>query len=312
MITTVTLNAAIDKTYYLDQLSTGEVNRTQTVYAVPGGKGLNVARVIKTLGHDALASGIVAGNNGNFICRGLDKEGIRHDFISASSGESRLCLNIIAADTNQSTEILEPGPKISKSDYEAAVNKVLDLGMASHIVVLSGSLPAGLPANTYQTLITHLTAQNALAFLDTSGEALKQGIDAKPFFIKPNKDEALALLGIDDTGDEGELVKAIRQWMIEGIACVVITLGEAGSIAGYDGKCYRVHAPKITPLNTVGCGDAFVAGMAIAFQQSWPIEVGLTFATAASAANALTKHAGEVHESEIQSLKEQVRVEQIE
>ncbi|WP_199615711.1 1-phosphofructokinase family hexose kinase [Paenibacillus alkalitolerans] len=310
MITTVTLNAAIDKTYYVDTFVPGRVSRADRVLAVPGGKGLNVARVIRTLGYETLATGIVGGNNGNFIRTGLDRIGIAHDFVTTIGGESRLCLNIISQHPCLSTEILEPGPKVSEEETKAVFAKVSMLAAVSDIVVLSGSLPAGMPSDTYKLLIERIREQGALPFLDSSTAALRNGLEAKPFLVKPNEDEAESLLGVDVRNEES-LVKALRHRMTEGIDCIVVTRGAAGSIAGFRGQCYRVHAPVITPLNTVGCGDSFVAGMAVGFQRQWEIEQILTFATAVSAANALTEHAGEVYGADVERLSKEIRIERI-
>lgn len=306
MIKTVTLNAAIDKTYYLDAFLAGAVNRAAEVCAVPGGKGLNAARVIQALGERTQATGIVGGSNGQFIRSGLDAAGIAHDFADAP-GESRLCLNFISRETGASTEVLEPGPAVGNDVLEQVARKITAGLQQADIVILSGSLPGGVPADTYGNLISAIRERGARAFLDTSGTALVQGLQAKPFFIKPNKDEAEALLGAS-IRDEREVAAAVRHWMDTGIACPVVTLGASGSIAGFGGTCYRVHAPRVEAVNAVGCGDSFVAGMAVAFRRGMPIRDALRFATAVSAANALTRHAGEVYAEDVARLTEQVEV----
>ncbi|AJY75635.1 1-phosphofructokinase family hexose kinase [Paenibacillus beijingensis] len=309
MIKTVTLNAAVDKTYYLDAFLPESVNRAAEVYAVPGGKGLNAARVVHALGGRTQATGIVGGSNGQFIRTGLDAAGIAHDF-AETEGESRLCLNFISRETNASTEVLEPGPTIGEAELAQVALKVTDGLTDSDIVILSGSLPKGAPAETYGKLIALIRQSGARAFLDTSGAALVHGLEATPFFIKPNKDEAEALLGIS-VRDEHEVAATVRHWMAAGIACPIVTLGASGSIAGFGGTCYRVHAPRIEAVNTVGCGDSFVAGMAVAMRGGMPIREALRFATAVGAANALTRHAGEVYESDVLRLTEQVEVTEL-
>lgn len=307
MITTVTLNAAIDKTYYLDNYTMGKVNRAQDVYAVPGGKGINVARVIHALGLETTATGIAGGKNGEFITEGLDRIGIANDFVRTSNGESRLCLNMISRDTMASTEVLEPGPVLSEADVDNIRSKITELARRSSIVALSGSLPAGAPPTLYKDLVGLIKQHGAVPFLDASGDPLIRGVEALPYFIKPNEDEVTALLG-EPADSEQQLIAAVRRLMQQGIACVVVTLGASGSIAGFQGTCYRVEAPAIEAVNAVGCGDSFVAGMAIGQASQWPIIQCLRYATAVASANALTKQAGEVYEDDVDRLLTQVKV----
>ncbi|WP_010272876.1 1-phosphofructokinase family hexose kinase [Paenibacillus senegalensis] len=310
MITTVTLNAAIDKTYYLDHYQFGKVNRASQVYAVPGGKGINVARVVHALGQPVTASGVAGGKNGEFITEGLQDIGIPSDFVRTANGESRLCLNMISLDSMASTEVLEPGPVLSPDDLDSIRRKIAELAGRSSIVALSGSLPAGAPKTLYKELIALIKEKGAKAFLDASGEALVHGVAAKPDFIKPNEDEIAALIGSQADSEEA-ILDAIRRLMEQGIACVAVTLGASGSLVGCEGRCYRVQAPAVEAVNAVGCGDSFVAGMAIGQSKDWPIEHRLAYATATATANALTKQAGEVYASDVERLLAEVRVSEI-
>ncbi|MEF3302631.1 1-phosphofructokinase [Paenibacillus sp. GYB003] len=309
MITTVTLNAAIDKTYVLDSFPLGKVSRVAEMISVPGGKGINVARVAKQLGGAVKATGFVGGSNGDFIVRELTRAGIENDFVRVE-GESRLCLNMIDASAWTSTELLEPGPTLTASHVEAMKEKVKLLAAQSAIVAFSGSLPKGVPATLYAELVEIAKAQGAEAFLDTSGEALVEGVKAKPAFIKPNEDEIDKLLGRKPER-ESELHDCVRRLTEQGIGCVVVTLGASGSLAGCGGKLYRIRAPRIDAVNPVGSGDSFVAGMAVALAAGEPIERALALATAAGTANALNRQAGHVEPDDVERLLEQVRIETI-
>jgi tagatose 6-phosphate kinase len=185
------------------------------------------------------------------------------------------------------------------------------LASRSVIVVFSGSLPKGLPATFYAELVDIVKSEGALAFLDTSGEALAAGVRSLPFFIKPNEDEVAQLLG-KPMERESDLYGGIRRLMDSGIGCVVVSLGEKGAVAGFQGRLYRVIAPRVEAVNAVGCGDSFVAGMAVAISRKRPIEECLRLAAAAGSANALTEEAGNVRPEDVQRLFEQVRVEPIE
>jgi tagatose 6-phosphate kinase len=304
LITTVTLNAAIDKTYYLPAFERDKVSRVGKMHAFPGGKGLNVARVVRQLGENVVATGYVGGFNGEFIKKELDKQGIRHDFVTVE-GESRLCLNIIDESRRTSTELLEPGPDITADQVEEMKRKVKQLAANSSIVAFSGSIPKGVPATIYADLVAIAKAEGAKVFLDTSGDPLLQALAAKPHFIKPNEQEIEVILG-KKPERESDLHETVRRLMAQGIDCVVVSLGAAGSLAGIGGALYRIAAPKLEPVNTVGCGDAFVAGMAVATLRGQSAEECLKLATAAGSANALTEQAGSVRLSDVERFLQQI------
>ncbi|WP_144937654.1 1-phosphofructokinase [Paenibacillus sp. 32O-W] len=307
MITTVTLNAAIDKTYYVDRFELGKVTRVPKMHALPGGKGINVARVIHLLGESSLATGFIAGSNGRFIEKKLTEQGISHDFVTIE-GESRICLNIIDRSSGESTEILEQGPTAAQMDQTAMEAKVKELAERSGILCFSGSLLAGVPTDFYARLIATAKSAGAKVFLDTSGDALLAGIEAVPYFIKPNEDEVAKIIG-HPLEKESDLYDSVQGLMERGIACVVVSLGENGSLAGVEGQLYRVKAPRIEAVNTVGCGDSFVAGMAVGVARGLPVEECLRLATASGSANALTEEAGNVRLDDVQRLIAEVSIE---
>ncbi|RKN85024.1 1-phosphofructokinase [Paenibacillus ginsengarvi] len=310
LLTTVTLNAAIDKTYVMESFPLGKVSRVAEMISVPGGKGINVARVAKQLGGAVKATGFVGGSNGQFIVNEMTKAGLDNDFV-AVDGESRLCLNMIDKSTGTSTEVLEQGTVLTAAAIEAMKAKVKQLAAESAIVAFSGSLPKGAPSSLYAELIGIAKAEGAKTFLDTSGDALVEGVRANPFFIKPNEDEIEKLLGGRKPERESDLHDGVKQLMEMGIGCVVVTLGASGSLAGYDDRLYRIRAPRIEAVNPVGSGDSFVAGMAVALAAGRSIEQALRLATAAGTANALNAQAGHVVEADIDRLLEQVQIEAI-
>jgi tagatose 6-phosphate kinase len=309
MITTVTLNAAIDKTYYLSHFQLGTVSRAKKMLAVPGGKGINVARVIHQLGEKVLAAGFVGGSNGQFIKSELNKLGMDYDFVEVK-GESRLCLNIIDESDQSSTELLEPGPMIKSEDISAIKKRIRKLSIISALITFSGSAPEGVPSNIYAELIDIAKSEGAKVLLDTSGNNLVEALKSQPFLIKPNEDEVEKLIG-KKLKKENDLYDSIHQLMKSGIACVIVSLGEKGSIAGYNGELFRIKAPRIKAVNTVGCGDSFVAGMAYALYHDIPIVEGLCLATAVGSANALTAQAGFIKPKDVERLLPLVGIETI-
>ncbi|RED64035.1 1-phosphofructokinase family hexose kinase [Cohnella lupini] len=305
-ITTVTLNAAIDKTYYVPTWAKGTVMRAEKVLSMAGGKGVNVARVLHQLGHPAMAAtGFASGYNGRFISDQVQELGIESEFVGAI-GESRLCLNFIDGRDGSSTEVLEQGPEILEEHLENFKRKLTRLSAESALVIFSGSIPRGLSPSLYAELIGITRAEGAEVFLDASGAPLTQGLVAKPGFIKPNEEEIVPFLAGDGYGN---LFDGVSSLMNQGVANVVVTLGGEGAVAGIDGSHYRVRTPKLDVVNTVGCGDAFVAGYAYGFVRKWTAVECLKHAAAAGCANALSPAAGDIRLSDHRRLLREIEVE---
>ncbi|MBQ2335926.1 MAG: tagatose-6-phosphate kinase, partial [Victivallales bacterium] len=182
MITCFTLNLSIDRRYVVENARMGAVNRVKECAATAGGKGLNVTRSVHVLGEDVVAAGIAGGDLGNFIEHALDKEGIRHHFTRVA-GESRCCINIFDTATGTQTEYLEPGQQVTEDEYNAFLKDFDELCAKSDVITMSGSLPKGLPIDTYATLVKRVP--NKRVFLDVSGAALVNALPARPFYIKP-------------------------------------------------------------------------------------------------------------------------------
>lgn len=309
MITTVTLNAAIDKTYALDALRTGRVQRVRRVTAVPGGKGINAARVICQLGGDVVAAGVVGGYNGQFIAASLTAQGIPHELMTIE-GESRICLNVLD-DDGRSTELLEPGPVFPMERFGELVSLIGRLAGRSRLVVFSGSLPAGLPADTYARLTEAARQAGAAVFLDASGAALAEGLRAKPDWIKPNAEEWEQLYGEGPLKDEEALVASLLRGAERFGVRIVVTLGADGALAAVCGELYRIRPPRIDAVNPVGSGDAFTAGLALASARGMRLVDGLRLATAAAAANALSPSAGHVRREDVERLLPLAAIERL-
>lgn len=307
MITTVTLNAAVDKTYYMDSFATHQVNRVRRVLTEPGGKGNNVAKMIKLLGSEVTASGCIGGDNGQLIDHLLQTRKINTDFVM-TSGESRICLNIIDESSQYaSTELLEPGLTISSSQWISIKQKIQQLAQLSTIIVFSGSLPQGVATNGYAELIEIVQQAGAHAFLDTSGAAFTDSIQAKPYFIKPNQHELEQWSNTSLTTDQQYIDTA---WLLinRGIENVCITRGSQGAIAIINKQVYQVISPSIQAINTVGCGDAFVAGMAFATSRQYDPIQQLKLASAVASANALSEKAGDMDYATYLELESAVQV----
>ncbi len=308
MILVINLNASVDKRYTLPELTKGRVMRASSVDNTPGGKGLHVANVATILGEDCLATGMLGGKSGEFIADRLEDYGIRQDFVHVA-GETRSCLAIITDDGVQ-TEILEPGPEVSAAELELFWQKYNALLDTADVIVASGSVPRGVPQDFYARLIREAKAADKPFLLDTSGELLRQGIAAQPFFIKPNRDEIEALTGRQVITEE-EVAAEVRRFMAAGIPLAVVSLGAAGSLAGYDGQLYRVSVPKIKAVNPVGSGDSYVAGIAAGLARGLDIDDILKLAAACGTANAMEPESGFVRKAVVEELCGRICVERL-
>ncbi|MDQ1912775.1 1-phosphofructokinase family hexose kinase [Paenibacillus sp. GD4] len=306
MITTVTLNAAIDKTYYVKGHQLGWVHRVASQLDEPGGKGNNVAKIVHLLGGEVTATGFIGGSSGAFIEERLAERGIHTAFVKVP-GQSRICLNIIDEDSGQSTELLEQGPTIQDDHIQALKATLRRLSERSAVVVLAGSLPQGAPAELYAELIGIIHTSGSRAFLDTSGAALSFGLQARPHFAKPNEQELADWLGRGQL-EESDWAAAAAQLAAAGIAQACVTLGGSGSVSFIYGALYRAIPPEIQAVNTVGCGDAFVAGMAYGEELGVSAPEKLAMATAAAAANAMSHQAGHLIYDQYLRCLEQVQI----
>lgn len=260
MILTVTMNPSVDIAYPLEQFKLDTVNRVTNASKTPGGKGLNVTRVLAQLGDDVTASGLLGGKIGEFVEEELDKVSIKHSFYKIE-GETRNCIAILH-ESNQ-TEILEQGPTISAEEATGFLNYFEKLVPKLDIVSISGSLPKGISTDYYARMVSICHAQNVPVVLDCSGEALQKVLDGeyKPTVIKPNTEELSQLLDIEVTDDIDSLKQALSKDLFAGLEWVIVSLGSKGAFAKHSDKFYKVNIPKISVVNPVGSGDSTVAGI---------------------------------------------------
>ena len=304
MIYTVTLNPALDKTIYVDNFSLDEVNRVLALREDPGGKGINVTKVVEALGGSSEALALLGGSVGARIQQMLDAAHIKlHAFQVA--GETRTNTKVVDEVRHTNTDINEPGPTVSEADLDSMLQVLLDLICPQDIVVLSGSLPAGAPADTYRAWIEACSAAGARVFLDASGEAFEKGLEAKPYLIKPNEVELGAMLGRALDTDE-KVVEAARALVEDGISCVVVSRGGDGAVCVDKENVVVARSPKVKVASTVGCGDSVVAALALGADTSMELDDLLVLAMATGSANAMQSGTQPAPLELVESLKEQV------
>jgi tagatose 6-phosphate kinase len=290
MILTVTLNAAIDKRYVVEEFQIGEVNRVKECVYTPGGKGLNVSKPVAIAGAEVVATGFVGGYAGSYIEAALQPFGIKSAFYHLKA-ESRSCINIWDEKRKVQTEFLEPGFTVSKKEFQDFQEKFRQLVKNADVIAMSGSVPGGLDGTVYQKLVNICKEAGKKVILDTSGKLLEIGIEACPTMIKPNLDEIRMLTGKNCEQLE-EMIVAAKEIHEKGVEIVAVSLGAGGSFLVCDKGIFRAKVPKINAVNTVGCGDSMIAGFALGLSEGISIEEVLRKASAISVASALTKETG--------------------
>lgn len=290
MILTMTLNASIDRRFVTCGARQGEVNRVKECRYTAGGKGLNVSRVLALSRAEVLTGGIVGGYAGKYIEAELDKEGIPHDFYQVTQ-ESRSCINIWDEETRQQTEYLEPGFTVDGRTQSSFLEKFREQIQTAGVLTISGSVPQGFDENIYQTMITIARQYHKKVILDSGGTLLLAGLSAKPTLIKPNIDEIRMLTG-RSCEHMDELIAAADDLMQTGIEYVVISLGGKGALMVTGEGRYQAVIPKIKTVNTVGCGDAMVAGLAMGLNEGASAEKLLLGAASIATAAAMSEGTG--------------------
>lgn len=308
MILTVTLNPSLDRRYFIQGFEKGKVYRAEDVQYTPGGKGLNVAKVIRSFNEPVMATGFLGGRNGRHVEEMLDDMGIYHNFIPIK-GETRSSLTILS-DDGSPTEVLEESPSISGEEVLELYKVYRELIRDSKIICASGSIPQGLPTDIYRDLIIMANEQDKKFFLDTKGEALKIGIEASPFLVKLNRDELEGLIGCMLTSQE-DIIRGARYILENGVKIVIIPLRKAGYMVFYDGYFYKVKVPNIKMINSVGSEDSMMAGFVVSLLRNYDFEYLLKVAAACGIANAMEAEAGKVDMHNMKKIMNDVDIEKI-
>ncbi|HEX8128316.1 MAG TPA: 1-phosphofructokinase family hexose kinase [Pyrinomonadaceae bacterium] len=306
MILIVNLNLAVDHIVEVDELRAGEVQRSRDARQQAGGKGVNVARVLKTLGAPSLLLGFCGGRAGDLIAAGLRAEKL-DSLCTPTRAESRTCLIINDHGRRAQTVINAPGAAIDAAEWrDFAATYTRELPRAE-FVVITGSLPPALPEDTYARLTGEATRASKRVLLDCAGAPLTRALAARPFLVKINGAEASEFTDAS-VADFSGAARATRALCERGALNAMITLGERGALLDFAGVRYRFVAPHVRAVNSVGSGDAALAGLVAAFSRGETPEAAGALAVAAGAANAL-HGAGGCSAEEISELRPRVGCE---
>ncbi|MCX3061604.1 1-phosphofructokinase family hexose kinase [Streptomyces beihaiensis] len=305
MILTVTLNTALDITYRVPRLRPHASHRVTEVTERPGGKGLNVARVLAALGHEATVTGFVGGGTGRALRDRLAAVDGVSDALVPVSGPTRRTVAVVDESTGDTTQLNEPGPHVSPAEWAAFQEAYAGLLGSASAVALCGSLPPGVPVGAYATLVRAARAASVPVLLDTSGEPLRRGVAARPDLVKPNAGELAELTG------SHEPLQAVRDTRRRGAHAVVASLGARGLYALTPDGEWRAPAPDRLAGNPTGAGDSAVAGLlsGLLDGEDWPRR--LARAVALSAATVVAPAAGEFDAGTYEKLLARVSVDRV-
>ncbi|MCZ4102985.1 1-phosphofructokinase family hexose kinase [Streptomyces sp. So13.3] len=304
MILTVTLNAALDVTYFVDSLVPRTSHRVDTVHERAGGKGVNVARVLATLGWPAVVTGLCGGDTGVRLRGELRAAGLRDELVPVA-GESRRTVTVVSREDGDATVFNQTGPSVTTGEWEAFTARYTRLLRDADVVVLSGSLPPGLPADAYAHLVTLARDKGVATVLDTSGPALRAALAAGPDVVKPNTDELAAVTGREDVAAAAAGLRAM------GARTVVASRGPDGLHAITPQGSWRATPPERLTGNPTGAGDACVAALAAGLATGAPWPAVLCEAVALSAAAVLRPTAGDFDADAYRRFRTAVPVEEV-
>jgi 1-phosphofructokinase len=285
MIYTVTFNPAIDYVVELVSFNIGEINRTTREYMNLGGKGVNVSRVLTNLEVPNVALGFVAGFTGDALRNGLERMGVKTDFISLKEGNTRINVNIKGV---EETDINARGPEIPNSAIDELFKK-LDNLQSGDTLVLAGSIPTSLPNDMYERIMERLYGKGIRFVVDATRDLLVKSLKYEPFLIKPNNHELGEIFGLELTTDN-EIIYYARELRKQGAKNVLISMaGDGAILVDENDVAHKIGTPKGKVKNSVGAGDSMVAGFCAGYLEKGDYKYALRMGTAAGSASAFSE-----------------------
>ena len=270
-IITLTLNPAIDETFYVNRIENGKVGKLEQMTIIAGGKGVNISKVLDSLGVEVQTIVLLGDDNEQYFQSLLpDLE------LTVINCNEMIRTNRVITDNKTEIKFNEAGYTLDQDQIRIIMRQVCTMVKANQLWVISGSLPPQFPSDTYQKLIEYIHKQGSKAILDTSGQALEKGIEAKPYLIKPNLEELQSYL--DNSSLSQEQIKFfVQAFVSRGIDNVVISLGDKGCIAGNSDGVFEVNPLEVETVNTVGAGDCMLAGIIYGLNQNMSFETSVKF-----------------------------------
>ena len=284
MIYTVTLNPSIDYVIKVDKLTTGNINRVNEEHVYPGGKGINVTRILKSLDNDNIALGFVSGFTGDYIINSLQELNLKSDFIKVKEGFTRINVKV---KSEEETEINGQGPKISEEELNQFY-KVIDKLVDGDILILSGSIPSCLDERLYESIMKKVEDRDIKVIVDATKNLLLNVLKYKPFLIKPNNHELAEMFNVELNSTE-DVVFYARKLKEMGAQNVLISMGKDGALLVTEkDEVFASSVAKGEVINSVGAGDSMVAGFIAGYLKSNSYEEALRLGAASGGATAFS------------------------
>jgi 1-phosphofructokinase len=305
-IVTVTLNPVFDKSLLIPDFRPGGTFIAEESLTIAAGKGVNVSRVLKNVSIDSIVSGVLPREGKDIYHKLLESDGFTHDFIS-TEGVIRTNVTIVSRAHAGETHLRERGPTVRRSALDLLKKKLMTLIEDETVFVFSGSIPEGLPSSSYGDLIDVVKRYGCSVFLDTSKNALRNALSSGPLFIKPNLKEVQDALGYLP-GNREELKKACTDFHALGIENVMITMGKDGVVFSRKDEIILARVEISAPVNSVGSGDAAVAGSVIGILKGFDTKSIARLACAFGGANTLVSGAGMFRYKDVERLYGRIKV----
>ena len=300
MIYTVTFNPSIDYVMFVDDFKIDGLNRAQDTNKFAGGKGINVSRVLKTLGVDSTALGFAGGFPGDFIAQTLKDSDIHTNFVQVDE-DTRINVKL---KTGQETEVNAQGPNVTEAQFQSLLNQIKETSDKDTVIV-AGSVPKSIPSDAYAQIAKITRQTGAQLVVDAEKDLVETVLEYQPLFIKPNKDELEVMFNTSVKNDE-DVIKYAKQILDKGAQSVIVSLGGDGAIYVDRQQSIKAVNPKGKVINTVGSGDSTVAGMVAGLATGLSVQDAFKQAVASGTATAFD--ADLATKEAIENIKSQVTI----
>jgi len=310
MIVTVTLNPSLDEWIRLPALRLGALNRAAAFVRYPGGKGINVSRVVHELGGATIAYTLAGGDDGVILCAAMEQLGVPHRCVMIRKGTTRNNYKIQTEHPRALTEVNTAGPPVGSHTLMKLQRMLLRHRPRPRSVVLSGSLPPEVPVTIYARWIRALRQRGILTALDASGAALRHGLRAQPWLVKPNRQETEELLGMGLT-DNRAVWNAVQRLAASRAQIVLLSLGAGGAVMATADGVWRAKAPTVRVDSPVGAGDSMVAGFVLGWTRRGHLLEALRLGVAAGSASVMTPGTELCHRADVARLRPRVVIRRL-
>lgn len=306
MIYTITLNPALDRTIWIKEFKFDDTNRIISEKRFPGGKGVDVSRMIKTLGGESIALGFIGGFDGLEFQGRLLNEDVPHDFIKIS-GETRTNIIIHAENDDRELKVNAPGPEIRPDELGMLIEKIRTLKPRPTFAVISGSIPPGLSQGIYRQMTLAFEELGAKVILDADGESLEKGLPATPYIIKPNVNELQRLLG-KEFDSRSSMIEKARSLLKDELKIAVVSAGAEGAYVVLKDGGFWAKPPEVEVKNTVGAGDSLIGGIVFELDKGNSLENAVKLGVACGTATAMSEGTAQGTKEDIEKILPEVEI----